>query len=71
MSVVIGGRIRVRADGDPTIRILQIATVETPDGTRVTSCSLSSGQECKPIDEDHWRVLGSEEVLHRVDLPAA
>jgi hypothetical protein len=69
MARVIGGRITVRAEGDPTLRTLYVSAQEQPDGTTKQICKLATGDECEPIDSGSWRIRGTDQVLYRVDPP--
>lgn len=67
MSKVTGGRVHVRAEGDPQPLTLVVSKEEHADGTICTKSTLTTGEVCEPIDGDTWRIVETGQVLHRVD----
>jgi hypothetical protein len=65
MSRITGGRITVRADGDPTLLHLDIMTEDLPEGGTRHVARLASGEECEKIDNDTWRVCSTGLTLRR------
>lgn len=68
MARVVGGRVKVRAEGDPQVLTLLVLSHELTDGTWRHECTLESGEECKSIDADTWQVIETGQVLRRADF---
>ena len=67
MSQVTGGRITVRADGDPTLHTMIVSVEALPDGAERRTCRLTSGEECEQNGVDKWRCTATGATFTRID----
>ena len=68
MSIVRGGRVKVRRDDDPTPLVLLVRVEVQNDGSERSDCRLlETNEACDSVDSDTWRIRGSDRKVHRVE----